>query len=550
MPGPWKPFLSGRPRKAEDLVIIERTPALVRTVSGAIFHDDFSTDTESLYIHGSGPDYWAISGGNMVCTTINPGDNCIIRDSTENAKVATIRYKSTVIGNYTYTLVLGGHGIFGDYYSNGYYLYNQSATYRLMGVVGGGVLDNETISALSNDTWYYMRLIIDDGVVSGKFGQSALADTGCSAADTTYSCGHVALSNYEGTTTFDFLDARTGHEVIVTGLPSGYYAQVSDGTTTAKAAASSGTATVDAGLVLFPLARVSVYNGDPDSGGTEVAYITSTEITDMGGGDEFSYAENPDFAEVYVGPWGEPSTLGYTGSGTHWGEDLSTGNLYGCKYTLAENGWLQSMTAYMKNDGASSQQCRFAVYANNAGAMGALLGATETITLPTSFTEQWVTLRFSAPIYVTSQEVWLIVYAGLVNSNMDLAFLYPPVTTAWYKSGSETFPTLPDPGGAWDGEYTTRQFSVYLTYATQSWQDDGPFIDGETYYYRTLRDYYGTLSEYSEEDIFEYTTVDASILTGSAAQIVIPEVTALDGGAFQLTAEQVGSNIVISWSAW
>jgi len=59
---------------------------------------------------------------------------------------------------------------------------------------------------------------------------------------------------------------------------------VSDGTTTAKATASVGTAVVDAGAVLFPLASVSVLDGSNN------VVETYSALTDMGGGDTFAYS--------------------------------------------------------------------------------------------------------------------------------------------------------------------------------------------------------------------------------------------------------------------
>lgn len=123
-----------------------------------------------------------------------------------------------------------------------------------------------------------------------RCGVTALTDS-IASTDTTYTaaayCGFVAGNQNDQQA--DWLDARPSHLVTVTGLPSGWYAKVSDGTTTAKAAASEGTAAVDAGAVLFPLASVTLYNGDPDGAGVLQETLDTGTYADMGGGDVLAY---------------------------------------------------------------------------------------------------------------------------------------------------------------------------------------------------------------------------------------------------------------------
>lgn len=174
---------------------------------------------------------------------------------------------------------------------SGYRIYGQvgSTTLILSKRYGGAssTLSSTTIAALVKGTYYLLRVYVDSGTIYGKFGTTAFTKE-LSGSDGDMTSGSAALRAGHANT-FDWFDIRTSHKVVMTALPSGYYLKVSDGTTAAKAAESSGTATVDAGAVLFPLASVSVYDGDPDSGGSLVCDLDTGDYADMGGGDEYTY---------------------------------------------------------------------------------------------------------------------------------------------------------------------------------------------------------------------------------------------------------------------
>jgi hypothetical protein len=82
----------------------------------------------------------------------------------------------------------------------------------------------------------------------------------------------------------------SGYNVTVSGLLTGYYAQVYDGTSTAKASASGGTATVDCRALWSTTTGMTlrVYNGDPDAGGSLVISETGAYM-----GDAWTYEAPP-----------------------------------------------------------------------------------------------------------------------------------------------------------------------------------------------------------------------------------------------------------------
>jgi hypothetical protein len=141
-----------------------------------------------------------------------------------------------------------------------------------------------------------VRGYISGGTVYARFGYTSLG-AGISASDATYAQGSFGF-RCSWDIKHDWVDARPAHTVICTGLPAGSSVVCSDGTTPASADTAAGTATVDCGAVLFPLASVTVYSSTGGGGDVLVALDTG-DYADMGGGDSFEYAAD---AGGWLGP--------------------------------------------------------------------------------------------------------------------------------------------------------------------------------------------------------------------------------------------------------
>lgn len=261
---------------------------LTRTSSGLKLRDEFGSDTSANYNSRSGTSfaigsgYLALDYGAAVNTT-QSGILCV------TSKI--YRYTANSVGPGLWA----SNDFSNDANIDGYTMNANATKWSLFRVTNYGFteLGSSANSPLGDNNWGYARIYRSGNDVVLRAGASALTSIAVSASDTNYTTGLYAgaRANTLGTAPrADDLEGRTSHLVTCSGLSPGWYLKVSDGTTTAKAAESSGTATVDAGAVLFPLASVSVYDGDPDDAGSLVAECDTGDYADMGGGDVFAYS--------------------------------------------------------------------------------------------------------------------------------------------------------------------------------------------------------------------------------------------------------------------
>jgi hypothetical protein len=261
---------------------------LTRSSSGLLVRDEFGSDSSANYNVYS-TNTLAVSGGVAAITAQGPalnttvgGAKCVTAKGKRSASGTRINGPLLNMNNTVETSNdVDGYGV-GNSTNWSLNRYDNGAGTRL-GTSSSGVP--------SAGNWAVARVYLTATGVVGRFGTTALSYS-ISASDTAHTgTGYGGFTGYgESGLQSDDLDVRTSHLIICSGLPTGYYLKVSDGTTTAKAVESSGTATVDAGAVLFPLATVGVYDGDPDSGGTLVVELDTGDYADMGGGDAFVYA--------------------------------------------------------------------------------------------------------------------------------------------------------------------------------------------------------------------------------------------------------------------
>jgi lysophospholipase L1-like esterase len=266
--------------------------SLARTASGLLAYDDFSTDTIANYTSytraGKTAPTWAISGGYLSETTDN-GGGWLLRNGITTAKCVTTRMKLPVYGNgpqicaaakgvsycpgYSFDARAGGG-------SQGITRWDSNAATGLVAANG----------YVSVGPYAVVRIYHDGTSIWAKGGLTTLGTISRTASDATYTSGTAGFHhNYIEPATadaYDWVDIRTSHLVICSGLPANYQIWVDDGTTEAKATAAAGTATVDTGQVLFPLAKIRI----ADANDAVATTITSATLTDMGGGDEFVFS--------------------------------------------------------------------------------------------------------------------------------------------------------------------------------------------------------------------------------------------------------------------
>ena len=266
-------------------------PAIQRYKSGLIERDEFSADSSSNYLVVGGDDkYFTITGG-IVRTYGQPmwavlkgslGTLCVTSKVKAISDVATTALMLMANADPTADTDKDGHMVRVSVYAN------QWQCYRMDGNTATSLGTTAATGIAAGDTCYY-RVYRDGGNVVFRGGEGNLAQLNTSVADSNYT------SNLYGgfrqntpalyPTDNDYFETRTSHIVTCTNLPAGWKFKISDGTTTAQATESGGTATVDAGAILFPLANVQVLN-DSDE-----VIETYTSLSDMGGGDTFQYAQ-------------------------------------------------------------------------------------------------------------------------------------------------------------------------------------------------------------------------------------------------------------------
>lgn len=257
---------------------------LSRASSGLLLRDDFGSDTSANYSKTAGT--LSVSSGRLEASSACGAT----RKTITGVLCATVR--GNFYGGQTGTLLsqneLSSEAATIDIYS----IHYDGANWLLRRLVNGSATTLATVATpdLDLNTYGVSRLYRSGTSIVGRFGVTTLAGSG-SAVDTTYTTGLYGGPMPVGSAYryADYLDLRTSHLITVNSLPAGSSVVVSDGTTTASADTTAGTATVDAGAVLFPLASISVYSST-GGGGSLLAQITSATLADMGGGDVFTYS--------------------------------------------------------------------------------------------------------------------------------------------------------------------------------------------------------------------------------------------------------------------
>lgn len=270
--------------------------SIVQESSGLVAYDDFSEDVSDLY---SGYDFTVADGhlyGNVASTYAvrsgTAGTNCITARILTANEVYVAGLFLSAHPDYEAVGDLDGYTFLaGPLKTSANYIYE----------IEDNVYDwrKRFPPRLAVASYNFMRLYYDGSNVYGGAGETSIS-TILSHASSTYSTLYGGI-NYRRYYKFDWIEYRTSYAPSCSGLPSGWYFLVSDGTTTATAMESSHTATVAAGYVLTPYTKVEVYDGDPTTTGHLMATLLAEDATwRMGGGDVFKYKR--DARHVKIAP--------------------------------------------------------------------------------------------------------------------------------------------------------------------------------------------------------------------------------------------------------
>jgi RHS repeat-associated protein len=264
---------------------------LSRTTTGLLARDDFGSNSLSTYTQaseGSSSPTWTFTSG-LLNQTVWAYATASLRRNTISGAACASAYLTPKAGSQVDLLVATGAKDSTNTAFLGYSARLSTTAASLQKRTSGTWTELATQSyATSGGTYRQVRLYVDDGTVYMKAGSTDLSAVSISATDSTYTSGSGGI-RASSQCSYDFLELRASQKVTVTGLPSGYLVRVTRGSATAEATASSGTAVIDAGALLFPLDKLEVF----DTSALEVAELTSLDLADMGGGDEFAYDDDP-----------------------------------------------------------------------------------------------------------------------------------------------------------------------------------------------------------------------------------------------------------------
>ena len=260
---------------------------LTRGTAGLIRYDTFGTDTSASY---TGTATVSVSGG--VISLNSAG--FLVYGATAGVKCMTAKAQASAEVGCGGVIICANTAMNPSPANRDYYRLDYGAgNWLLRQYIDNSATTLATIATPdpSVNDWCVSRIYISAGTVYGRTGTTAL-NVGGSGADATYASGYGGLVLGGGGVTpnrnGDNFHACTSHIVTVTTLPAGSSVVCSDGTTTASADTAAGTATVDCGAILFPLATITAYDST-GGGGNVLVQLTTATYADMCGGDSYAY---------------------------------------------------------------------------------------------------------------------------------------------------------------------------------------------------------------------------------------------------------------------
>jgi len=140
------------------------------------------------------------------------------------------------------------------------------------------------------------------------------------------------------------------------------------------------------------------------------------------------------------------------------GQDLKEVTSY-----TATAGNVTKLTGYVSGLGAASgsQNVRAVIYANNAGAPGALLGASNPVTITAGRAWGWVDFTFPTPVAVSAGTIWMGYIASGTSDLTQLRYLNQAGAVRWNVDAGGYADGPSNPFGT--GNSSNKHYSLYAT---------------------------------------------------------------------------------------
>jgi hypothetical protein len=163
---------------------------------------------------------------------------------------------------------------------------------------------------------------------------------------------------------------------------------------------------------------------------------------------------------------GAGSSIGSTYVGTNVGSAIGSGVLVGYKFSTTAAGMLGSLSVNigLGNTTAPNNQYQLAIYADNSGTPGALLGSTAIGSITST---GWNSLSLTTPVNVSANTSYWLSFWDNGNETITYSTGYPSATAAGVAStwGNGTMPsTWPIGGSTTNGSL----YSIYATYISST----------------------------------------------------------------------------------
>ncbi len=213
------------------------------------------------------------------------------------------------------------------------------------------------------------------------------------------------------------------------------------------------------------------------------------------------------------------------------------------RYALTGNGSVTKLTTYLAPAGPAGQQAlKGVLYADAAGAPGALLGVTEQLTFKSTNTAGWYDLNFTAPVKLAAGNYWIGIINGGTAGVTNFAF---NTVTGSRDYNTNTFASGPtNPFGT--PTVDPDQVSLYATYTTTQLPppvaQNPPTITGTAQQGQTLTEHHGTWT--NEPTSYKYQWLQCESMGSGCMPIA-----KASEQTYTLTALDVGHTIEVQETA-
>jgi hypothetical protein len=211
------------------------------------------------------------------------------------------------------------------------------------------------------------------------------------------------------------------------------------------------------------------------------------------------------------------------------------------RYALPTAGAVTKLSVYLAPTTTSGQQLlKGLIYADNAGAPGALLGVSSQLTFTSTGSAGWYDLVFPSPVKLTAGNYWIGVITGATGS--VAGFRYDSVTGS-RDNNANTYTSGPtNPFGTFGTD--AKQASLYATYMLPPANVKPPTITGTAQKGQTLSEVHGSWTNEPTSYAYQWQQCDSSgnsctPISGATGQSYVP--VAADAG-HTIKVQETASN--------